>query len=260
MAWKPGAGCWRPSTATRWPPTCSAQALRCPRADAGLVQGAACFPKASRRSAFAQKLLLEIHPREKLGAAFFADLVDSIADVTRPAARNVATFALAELARFDLNSLERALLQRLLLHPLTRAAVISWINQGTLKAQAFPVAFLKALAFHPAWDTEPSIVELRRSERAWARGLDFSEPLADQVLGWLGDVRRFAASDLGFDWLMQLVDRSEPRYHDFAVETMIKAFTPADFAPQEATARPGRGRGRSIWPRRRSCSPASWRR
>ncbi len=194
------------------------------------------FSESQQASAFAQKLLLEIHPREKLGTAFFADLVDSIADVTRPAAGNVATFALAELARFDLNSLGHALLQRLLLNPLTRAAVISWVNQGTLKAQAFPVGFLKALAFHPAWDTEPAIADLRRSDRAWARGLDFSEPLADQVLGWLGDVRRFAASDLGFDWLMQLVDRSEPRYHDFAALTMIKAFTPADFARQEATA------------------------
>jgi BRCA1 C Terminus (BRCT) domain len=35
---------------------------------------------------------------------------------------------------------------------------------------------------------------------------------------------------------MKLVDRSEPRYHDFAVETMIKAFKPADFAPGEAIA------------------------
>ena len=31
-----------------------------------------------------------------------------------------------------------------------------------------------------------------------------------------------------------LVKRSEERYHDFAVETMIKAFVPADFAPQQA--------------------------
>src|SRR6202035_4548402 len=37
-----------------------------------------------------------------------------------------------------------------------------------------------------------------------------------------------------FDWLMQLVDRSEPRYHDFAVELMIKALRPADFAPVTA--------------------------
>src|SRR5262249_46814844 len=35
---------------------------------------------------------------------------------------------------------------------------------------------------------------------------------------------------------MQLVDRSEPRYHDFAVETMIKAFVPADFAPRQEAA------------------------
>src|SRR5262249_49088865 len=69
--------------------------------------------------------------------------------------------------------------------------------------------------------------------------LTYDEPLADQVLAWLGDVRRFPASELGFDWLMQLVMRSEPRYHDFAVETMIKAFVPADFAPVGPASRAG---------------------
>src|SRR5262249_55912471 len=65
----------------------------------------------------------------------------------------------------------------------------------------------------------------------------FDESFADQVLNWLKDVRRFnPAVDLGFDWLMQLVGRSEPRYHDFAVDTMIKAFVPADFAPKRAAA------------------------
>ena len=100
-----------------------------------------------------------------------------------------------------------------------------------------PLDFWKALAFHPAWETDPWLTELRRSERPWARGLDFDEGLSDQVLGWLGDVRRFAPADLGFDWLMQLVDRSEPRYHDFAVEVMIKALRPADFAPVGAASR-----------------------
>src|SRR5262249_41070203 len=52
-------------------------------------------------------------------------------------------------------------------------------------------------------------------------------------------VRRFAPADLGFEWLLKLAARGEPRYHNFAVETMIKGFTPADFAPsQPAEAAP----------------------
>src|SRR5207248_1391397 len=34
----------------------------------------------------------------------------------------------------------------------------------------------------------------------------------------------------------QMVDRSEPRYHDFAVEVMSKALRPADFAPHKPEA------------------------
>jgi hypothetical protein len=93
------------------------------------------------------------------------------------------------------------------------------------------------LAFHPTWEADPWVIELKQT-RPWAKDLPFNEELADTVLGWLKDIRRFSASDLGFDWLMQLVTRSEPRYHDFAVDLMVKAFVPADFAPREATAAP----------------------
>ncbi|HEX5270254.1 MAG TPA: BRCT domain-containing protein, partial [Gemmataceae bacterium] len=99
-----------------------------------------------------------------------------------------------------------------------------------------PLDFWKALAFHPAWEADPWLTEFRRSDLPWARALEFDEGLSGRVLGWLGDVRRFAPADLGFDWLMRLVDRSEPRYHDFAVEVMTKALRPADFAPHQPEA------------------------
>jgi hypothetical protein len=190
---------------------------------------------------FAQKLLPQVHPPQKLGPGFFAGLLDALDTGTTWVGHqpNQVRFAAAELSRFDLNALDPALLQRLLLKPMTRHAVLGWVNEGRLKAQTFPLPFLKALAFHPAWEADPWVAELRQGGRNWARNLAFDETLADQILAWLGDVRRFPAADLGFDWLMQLADRAEPRYHDFAVETMIKAFTPADFAPKrEAPAAP----------------------
>ena len=182
-----------------------------------------------------RKLLPQIHPLPQLGAGFFTDLIDSLADPNAEPAERVAEFALAELPAFDPNTLDREFLQRLLLHPLTRQQACQWIDDGRLKVQTLPPAFWKVLAFHPAWETDAWVAGLRRGDRAWARDLEFDEALADHVLGWLGDVRRFAVTDLGFTWLMQLVDRSEPRYHDFAVELMIKALRPADFAPVEAS-------------------------
>jgi hypothetical protein len=184
---------------------------------------------------FTRKFLPEVHPPQTLGPGFFMDLLDSLDQAPGPVpARQIAWFAAEELQRFDLNALDRGFLQRLLLNPTTRGKVISWVNEERLKAPTFPLDFLKALAFHPAWETDQWLAELRRSDRAWARELTFNEELAEQVLAWLGDVRRFPAAELGFDWLMQLVDRSEPRYHDFATEVMIKALTPADFAPRQA--------------------------
>ncbi|HXG11674.1 MAG TPA: BRCT domain-containing protein [Gemmataceae bacterium] len=187
---------------------------------------------------FVKDLLPQVHPYQKLGPGFFADLIDRIDDPASYTARRVAGYALGELARFDLNTLDRDFLQRLLVHPLTTHRARAWINEGRLKTQSLPVEFFKALAYHPDWEANPWIADLKQSNRVWARQLEFNEELADQVLGWLKDVRRFAPADIGLDWLMQLVMRSEPRYHDFAVETLIKSFVPADFAPRAPSPPP----------------------
>jgi hypothetical protein len=186
---------------------------------------------------FLKKLLPQIHPAEKLGAAYFSGLIDRIKQ--QPAsAGHVIALALTELARFDLNTLDADFLKRLLLMPHSRGNVVRWIDEGRLKAQTLGTPFLKTVAFHPDFEADPWVAELKASDRAWAKDLKFDEGLADQVLTWLRDVRRFTAADLSQDWLMKLVVRSEPRYHEFAVETLTKAFVPADFAPQQAAAAP----------------------
>jgi hypothetical protein len=185
---------------------------------------------------FVQKLLPQIHPVARLGPAFFTDLIESANDPEAIEARRAARLGIAVLAGLDVNALDRDFLRRVVLHPTTQGFVCAWIEEGRLKPDRMPLDFWKALAFHPAWETDPWLTELRRSDRPWARALEFDESLSDRVLRWLGDVRRFAPADLGFDWLMRLVDRSEPRYHDFAVEVMIKSLRPADFAPHKPEA------------------------
>jgi hypothetical protein len=187
---------------------------------------------------FAKTLLPQVHPYQKLGPDFFRALIDRVGESDTQTARNVAGFALTELARFDLNELPAEFLQRLLLNPLTSQQARQWIDEGRLKVSSVPVPFVKALAFHPDWEADAWVNNLKQIGPEWARQLDFNEELADTVLGWLKDVRRFSPSAVGFDWLLKLVVRSEPRYQEFATELMIKAFTPADFAPQQPAAAP----------------------
>jgi hypothetical protein len=194
---------------------------------------------------FAEQLLPQIHSLDKLGPGFFTEIIERLGGQGHEHIRQqyqwagrIAQYALKQLTRFDLNTLDRDFLRRLLLDPLTRFQAVGWVNEGRFKAPVLGADFLKAVAFQPSWDADSWLTELRQSDRPWARELRPDENLADQVLAWLGDVRRFAPAELGFDWLMQLVTRSEPCYHDFAVETMIKAFTPADFAPRQAAEPP----------------------
>ena len=185
---------------------------------------------------FASALLPQIHPRQKLGPAFFIDLIERIDDPDDAAAARVAPFALSELERSDPDALDPEFLKRLFVHPLTRDAALGWIDAGKLKAGTLPADFFKLLAFHPTCEADPWLGGIRASGRKWARQLPFDESVADRVLHWMRDVRMFPPSVLGFEWLMELVARSEARYHDFAVEVMIKAFVPADFAPDAGSA------------------------
>lgn len=183
---------------------------------------------------FAKEHLGRVHSLKALGPGYFVNLVEKQSHAEYWPAQNIVEFAMQELGRFEVEKIEVESLKRLLLHRMAQGRVLQWVAEGKLKAETFPVDFLKTVAFHPDWDASEWVKSLKQ-EAAWAKDLEFSEDLSQRVLGWLSDVRAFSPADLTFDWLLKLVQRSEPRYHDFAVETMIKIFLPADFAPKEPT-------------------------
>ena len=181
---------------------------------------------------FAADLLIKLHPAKSLGAAFFRDLLDDVRS------SHAARFALDALGRFPIADIGEEALRRALVNPLTRAGVTAWIQEERVAAKDLGVGFLKSLAFEPTWDADAWVVGLKKIDKPWAKDVAYSEQLSELSLKLLGDVRKFSPSDLGFDWLMQLAGRSEKRYADFAVEYMVKAFVPADFAKKEEAAAP----------------------
>jgi len=178
---------------------------------------------------FVSDLLTKVHTHKALGAAFFRDLLDD-----PRLTHNTAKFALEALTRFPGEDFGREFLARMVLHPSARATILQWIAEERIKAEDIGATFWRAAAFQATWDADPFIKELIHSGKPWARELKFNEELAKSALGFLSDVRRFSPGDLGFDWLMQLALRSEPHYHEFALEYMTKALLPADFAPKTA--------------------------
>lgn len=191
---------------------------------------------------FAKKLLPQIHAHDKLGPAFYQTLLERRwSDLEKEDTtaydyhwhwhNQAIEYSLEMLPRFDVNDLSVDFLQRLMIHPSTWHLACNWIDEGRLNTHTLPMTFYKCLAFHPDWDADPWVNEIKEKTN-WAKSLHFSQQLCDRVLGWLQDVRRFSPSDLGFDWLMKLVMRSEEQYHNFALETMTKSFVPADFAPK----------------------------
>jgi hypothetical protein len=183
---------------------------------------------------FAKKLLPKIHNLKELGAAFFVTLLQKVEPDESDKTERVVEYASAELAKFDLDALDRELLRWLALFPPTADSVVGWVDQGKLKkAQALGMDFLKMLAFQPDWDASAWLAAFRTKFGQWAKELSFDDGRAGSVLNWFRDVRKFTNADLGFDWLLRLVARSEPLYHDFASDRLIRTFLPRDFAPQQ---------------------------
>lgn len=179
---------------------------------------------------FAAELLPKIHPYKDLKAAYFRRLLDA-----PEIGRSATKFALDAVTRFPVTDFDADFWRHLLLRPHSRGSMIQWIREDKVKADALGSAFWRALAFHPTWDEDAWVAALRAGPK-WAHDLKFDEGLADLAFELLGDVRKFTPDQLGFEWLMILVQRAEPRYHDFATEYMIKAFLPADFAPADEAA------------------------
>jgi len=182
---------------------------------------------------FAIELLPKLHDLKKLGVPFLGRLLDH-PDLDWTACR----WALDALERIGPASVEPDFLRRALLSPNGGHRVRGWVDEGTVGADALGVDFLKVVAFHVAFEADPWIGSLKASDRPWAKELEFDADLSEWVLGLLGDVRRFTPDQVGFEWSMELVQRPEPRYHDFASALMAKAFLPADFADGGGAAEP----------------------
>ena len=181
----------------------------------------------SRVVDFAKDQLLKVHPANTLGATYFTSLFDE-----ERLEWSTSSFALQIIIEnYKVEDIDEQFWRRSLLHPLSSSQVRTWIEQEKVKARAFGVSFWRALAYHPTWEEDTWVAELKASERPWAKNLDFNESLAGFARGILGDVRQFSPSEVGFDWLMELVQRLESHYHSFAESYMLKAFVPADFAP-----------------------------
>lgn len=184
---------------------------------------------------FAKHNLPKIHPNATLGPGFYLGLMKRLEVPNDVRARRVMTFSPPQLATFDLNAVEQDGLRWLMLFE-TEAGIAMlprWVDEGKLRPQTLDLDFLKALAFLPDWEASPWLAAFRTAN-PWAQDLSFKEDRAQQVLNWFADVRKFTSVELGFEWLMRLVARTEPLYHDFAVDRMIRSFSPADFAPQQA--------------------------
>lgn len=184
---------------------------------------------------FASQRVTELYSPKKLGSAYFVGLLQRCAVAPRGTNGDVVGYAFKHLESLDPNEIEQLSLRALLLDEVYLYWLNQWVENGKLSPKQFGVEFLKTLAFKPDYDADEWIQEQRKKlmHLSENRPLEFSEMIANTVMGWLGDVREFTPDQLGFEWLLKLVKRSEPLYHNFAERTLTKSFLPADFAPTD---------------------------
>lgn len=205
---------------------------------------------------FAIRRLPELYSAHELGSDYFIRLAIQLdTSDNSDCALLCMEFLLQELKRLDLSQIDSKVWQYLLLHPLAQETIIDWIDEDILSATKMDISYWHALAYEPDWHSSSEIVQLKTSPyltnyshnhdginhhlntdmvKQWQKNLEFDDYLADTVRGWLADVRRFAPTQLEFDWLMTLACSEQSIYREFAIERINKGFLPADFATNQS--------------------------
>lgn len=182
--------------------------------------------------AFAEDILPTLYSAEILGAAYFTDLALKLKDTQASAL--ASEIILKQLAMTPLEQVPAPVWQALLLHPLFKRSLTAWFKRGSIKPATLPMWYWHLLAYQPDWDRSEWIKQ-QAELYPWFHSVQFDAAFAAVVRSWLADARLFAPSSLGFAWLLELAQRDEPEYHNFAVDRITKGFTPADFAPTTPT-------------------------
>ncbi|MCK5725783.1 MAG: BRCT domain-containing protein [Thiotrichaceae bacterium] len=184
---------------------------------------------------FVKKYLLTFHSSKDLGINYFLSIAEQLNTSKN---RDVIAFLTTQLEKFDLSKLSIDSMQEALLNPLLSQFMIDAIENSKVKASNLPLAYYQALVYEPDWKDNEFINQLKQSDKNWAKDLEFNEDLAATVRDWLSDVRRFSPADLGFEWLMTLINSTIMEYHTFAKDVLISAFLPADFAEKDEIEAP----------------------
>ena len=252
-AWTRGASCWRREHGHKLAADGAHASTSAPKeltpewfpdrllspSDAGVrVRHGSCCRRSTRRRSSARRSS------------------SALLDAARPRGRRrsrgaSSTFAAGELARFDLNALDRGLPPLAGPVPRRRGGTSSgWVDEGQLKPQALGVGLPQDAGLPPGLGGRPVAGgvpgrDRRRGRRTWRS----TRAAGRQVLGWLGDVRKFSPG------------RARLRLADAAggpdasrctttspSSTMIRRRSrPADFAPQDSRAdAPAGGSGRTV--------------
>ncbi|MCP4159146.1 MAG: hypothetical protein GY760_03655 [Deltaproteobacteria bacterium] len=177
---------------------------------------------------FAESTIVELYKLDQLGIDFFIDIIETSDKVSSNIRYNNFNFAKNNIEKFDINKIEPSFFKRLLLSPSKNTAT-EWIENGKLKCETIGLDFFKALAYQPMFDENNFIEEVKSSDLGWANRVMYENDFAETIFNLLSDERLFKPKDLGFEWLMELVQRKEPEYFTFASDVMIKNFTPSDF-------------------------------
>lgn len=189
-----------------------------------------------RKFAFAQ--LLQIHKREKLGMEYFSGIILQLMHkdtwqahyLIRDHHIKLAEFAFEQLEKFDQQQLPVDFMQQIMIWPVSGGRVEKWVKHGDYQSNTLPIEFYRELAYEPYWHKSHWLKQMYAQYKLKPNQIEFNESLSAQIFEWLQDNRRFPAKQIGFDWLMELLQSDHTQYQTFASEMLLNRFNPADFA------------------------------
>jgi hypothetical protein len=168
----------------------------------------------------------DVHAADSAGADYFVDLLETV-DVPHATVQ----FAGKSLGSLDISAIDIEVLRRLVLHSSANAFVLQWVDEDRIEPASFGVDYWRALAFLPTWESWEWAQKLITDGPKFYETYGWNDAyVAERARGYLRDVRNFTPTEIGVDWLLEVVAHNDESGREWARDYMFEAFALAEFA------------------------------
>jgi hypothetical protein len=184
---------------------------------------------------YSRTFLEKEYPKENIDVAWFQELLTDTRINEGYYGYRVRDYATSNM-RKKAGKLDVDWIKEALLNSDLQWTIREWINDEKIKPKQLDVAWFKLLVDENAWNDSDWVASQKARETHWISDFSYPYSLSSFALDIFRAGTIFKPQELGLDWLLGQLQRSDETYRGFAAECLAKHFNPTDFANADDVA------------------------